>query len=404
MKDPASIESQHETEDELDKVLVAISVSVLAVIANRLGALDGASVADVYASMPKDIDEIERILRDGLKALTETTETVFERMAAGNDAWGAKFYEAAGVTQKQYAENMVLKEILDDGINSALFDARKMVNTSVIGIVDANDVFTPIRDAYVQEIGNAAAQMAAGEVSGQQAIADTVRKLSNSGLRVQYPNSYERKITDKAGHIIRTEWVTREKPLTRELYSAVRMNTMGTYRTTMMEMRNEMGEEYGANGVEVSAHALCAEDHLPYQGNQYPINEWNDIQRSLSRPIETGYGCHHTVYRVIYGVGKAYSDKELAELRRMSDGNVTFTGLSGKELTMSRYDASQYQRKLETTIRSNKVNAKLYDGAGLKADAKAYRAKARQHTAEYKRICEEVGLTPMMERTRAYML
>ena len=44
---------------------------------------------------------------------------------------------------------------------------------------------------------------------------------------------------------------------------------------------NNWPSRLGANGVEIDAHMLCAEDHLPYQGGQYSNEEFESIQNDL---------------------------------------------------------------------------------------------------------------------------
>lgn len=70
---------------------------------------------------------------------------------------------------------------------------------------------------------------------------------------------------------------------------------------------------------------------------------------------------------------------------------------------MSRYDASQYQRKVETQIRKMNENAYLLNEANAAKDAAAAKAAAKAYTAQYKRISSQAGLSTRMDRTRAYV-
>ena len=98
---------------------------------------------------------------------------------------------------------------------------------------------------------------------------------------------------------------------TRELYAAVSMNVMDGFRLTMQDIRDQQAQRFKADGIEVSAHGKCAEDHLPYQGRQYTKEEFERIQQRLRRPIGKGMNCRHMVTGVVLGVSSnAYTEEQ----------------------------------------------------------------------------------------------
>ena len=66
-----------------------------------------------------------------------------------------------------------------------------------------------------------------------------------------------------------TRAVQYESGHTRRVDTAVRMNVLDAMRRMNQRAMEEVGREFGADGVEIDAHMLCAEDHLPYQGQQF---------------------------------------------------------------------------------------------------------------------------------------
>ena len=52
---------------------------------------------------------------------------------------------------------------------------------------------------------------------------------------------------------------------------------------------------------EIDAHGLCAEDHLPYQGRQYSLRNYERLNSYLKRPIGT-CNCRHGISYIILGV------------------------------------------------------------------------------------------------------
>lgn len=373
---------QDEEQQELDDDGLAIELSVLLVIAARLKQV---SKSTTYAKarewMANDMPVIERYLEQGGDMLSKAAGGIIDRMADANDEWAAKFYERAGVEQRKHGDNPRLKEIVDAEKARNAKAAKSLCNTSVVGLVDSEGNFTPMREAYIKTIDKAITAMQTSEQTYTQAIGEAVETLSKSGLRVRYASGR-----------------------TMELYGAVRMNVMDGYRATMQELRTAQGDEYGADGVEVSAHSNCAKDHQDIQGRQFTKEAFERENRKLKREIGS-YNCRHTAYPVILGVStKKYTSKELDELKKRSNKKVKVTGLDGKERTMTSYEATQYQRLIERSVRKQRVSQRIAKDAGDKISEKAYRKEASRLMREYERISKEAGLGTQPERTRVFAL
>ena len=93
---------------------------------------------------------------------------------------------------------------------------------------------------YRDAVDVAITSVQAGVTDYNSAIRRTMKTAAQDGLRVKYPNS----------------------GLTRRLDSAVRQNVLDGVRAVNNDVLRQLGNEYGADGVEISAHALCATDHL----------------------------------------------------------------------------------------------------------------------------------------------
>lgn len=385
MADPASESQQRRVEASIDSALIAFELSVFEVVAERLGKLGNMSINDVYVSMPEDISRIRKALKDGTSSIQALIDKIMSDMARGNDEWASDYYRSQGIEQIEAADHPALKRTLDENTDALKRKVEALCRYSVFAIGDRR--WSPVEQGYKRVVSNIASEMVAGEISIDQAVKQAVKGMSNNGLRVMYQSG-----------------------ATRNLQSAVRMNIMDTYRSTMSEMREIQGKEFGADGVEVTAHALCAPDHQDYQGERYPYKPrsgykltWDEAQFMPPRPLVTGANCGHSVFPVILDVSSpAYTRKELDELKRMSNKQVEFTGLSGDKLKMSRYDASQYQRKVETSIRKMKENTYLLEKAGLKQFAKMERKTQRSLSSAYKTMSEEMGLTARMDNTRIF--
>ena len=201
--------------------------------------------------------------------------------------------------------------------------------------------------AYRSAIDAGIRAVSSGTTDYRTAIKRAMRQAATNGLRVIYPPK-----------------TPGGRPYTRRLDSAVRMNILDGVRSLNNAMLRQLGDEYGADGVEVSAHVLCAPDHIDVQGRQFSKKEFygpGGIESSLRRAFGT-CNCKHTIYPIILGISEpAYSDEQLAEINRLSTEEVTI-GEGENARTMTRYEWSQEQRRLETAIRQQKDLANASSG------------------------------------------
>lgn len=198
-----------------------------------------------------------------------------------------------------------------------------------------------------------------------------------------------------------------ESGLTRRLDSAVRMNITEGIRRLQSGSRLIMGEQFGADGIELSAHALCAPDHIEYQGLRYSAREtitvdgteylsYEEMNGGLRRQIGT-CNCKHYTFPVILGIGKpAFSSKELNSFKENSQKPIKIG-----DTEYSKYGCSQLMRKLETKMRYAKDKAILARSAG----DTVMEAKTKKQLAElqkkYREVSSKSGLAK--DYKRAYV-
>lgn len=188
--------------------------------------------------------------------------------------------------------------------------------------------------------------------------------------------------------------VTYASGLTRRLDSAVRMNVLEGVRQVNNGIREKAGEEFGADGVEVSAHALCARDHIDIQGRQFSKKEFEMRNEELRRHIST-CNCKHYTFPIILGISKpTYTDKELKQYKANSEKPVN---INGREMT--KYQATQAQRNMETAIRKQKDKYIFADTMGDTKMAEKIKNNINQLQSQYNSISQQAGLSPKMDRT-----
>lgn len=321
-----------------------------------------------------DLEAIEKEVARIMGMNQREVERLFEEVAEENIEFSNTYYKARDMdTLHGYKSRSALSSFVDAAKRQALDGTANISNTYMIGFKRGTQII-PLREYYISAIDRAITYAQTGVINYQSAIRSTVKEMARSGLR-------------------RLTW---ESGYSRRLDSSARMNILEGIRRLNGEMMEETGREFGADGVEISAHGLCAPDHRDIQGKQYSKEEFERLNRRLERPIGT-LNCQHFVTPIVLGVSKpVYSSKELAEINRRSSEHVEYKGQK-----MSRYEASQKQRKMETAIRYAKDERDAMMAAGDKLGATQARKKSAALSAEYKRFCEQVGLTPRPERTRS---
>ncbi len=232
--------------------------------------------------------------------------------------------------------------------------------------------------AYRALLDDAIQAVTTGLTDYQSAIRSALRVAGSQGLRITYPSG-----------------ATRRKVRSRRLDSAVRQNILDGARQLTGQVMYETGQEFGADGVELSAHPLCALDHLPYQGRQFSKAEFEALQRELERPIGQ-WNCRHIAFPVLLGISApAHDERELAAYRMNSEQLIEIG-----EARKTRYQWTQRQRQIETAVRAQKDLAMAAQAAGDGYLRREAQRRILELEAEYERISQAAGLEPRFERMR----
>ncbi|MDO4668956.1 MAG: hypothetical protein Q4A63_03975 [Butyricicoccus pullicaecorum] len=318
-----------------------------------------------------DMDAIKKQLARAVNGINTDIEHIFDEVENANVEYLNPLYEYRGKTKlvagAGYIHTLVKAvERRTKGIY------RNLSDTHAIGFrVDGKTI--PIRHTYINIIDRAIYLAQSGMVDYHTALRTVVNELSKSGLRrVDFESGY-----------------------TRRLDSQARMNILEGVRQVNAEILAQAGEEFGADGVEISAHALCAPDHINIQGKQFSKKHFDMLQSKLKRPIGT-LNCHHFATPIILGVSQpVYTADELLQLRKKSREKIEHEGK-----VFTRYEASQEQRKRETAIRYAKERRDALMASGDEMGAKAADKRAREMTRKYREFSAAAGLEPKPKRLR----
>lgn len=269
-------------------------------------------------------------------------------------------------------ENPMLVQILWAQLNVTLGEFANLSRTTISS------------EAYKSAVDKAISAAQSGVEDYNKAVRRALTEAAEAGIRTQ--------IGHTGAHELRVGYGGK---YTRRLDSAVRMNVLDGIRSLSNDVLWQLGEEFGADGVEISAHATCAEDHLPYQGRQYSLAAFEALQEKLDRPFGL-WNCRHSMHPILLGVSEpAYSEEELEDFKRRSTEKITIDGV-----TKTRYQWTQEQRKIETAVRRQKDVAICAKASG---DTKLRRRANDTINALYERyekISEQAGLSKSFVRLR----
>lgn len=319
-------------------------------------AADGYTQTDVAKGMSEITHDTEKLVK-GLLALPSPAE----KCADANDAWAEKVANYEG-----WLGDSSMRRIIDARTDE-LRRTWATIDQSILRM-ESKDGYKPFQSMLETLMSDAHRIVTeGGDIrKATRKVADTIAR--SGGIRIQ------------------------DNGRSYELYGWVRQRVWDTWHDTMQDYRDRLGRKVGMDAVEVSAHGLCAPDHQPFQGRIYTLDEFQTIQSSLQRPLGK-YNCRHIMTPCWNDSEPTYSRQDLAKMDRLSNETVRVDGRD-----MTRYEASQWQRSMERSVRKRKMAAQVCESVGDREGALSWRREARKASKTYREGCEAAGLRPFPER------
>lgn len=174
----------------------------------------------------------------------------------------------------------------------------------------------------------------------------------------------------------------------------MRRNIMGGLGLMQERISQQVHDDLGCDGWEITAHANSAPDHEPIQGKQYSDAAYTALNSALRRRIGT-LNCGHAAFPVILGVNSPqYTQAELEKFRADNEKGVTVDGVH-----YTGYQATQMQRSLERAIRAQKRKVMVDEAAGDGEKLAQDKTKLTLLHQRYKEFSKAAGLRTQYERT-----
>lgn len=367
-------------------------------VLNQLGDIPPSRAYDLAMILKYggDYDSIVKELAKVTELNEKDIEKMFKEVAKKNLVFAKQFYEYRNMKYIPYEKNIALQEQVRAISKITEETYRNLSNTlGFVRIKNGRKIFTPLAQAYQEVIDDSVIALIQGKDSFNSALRKSVKELSMSGIKT-------------------IEW---ESGYHRRLDSSVRMNLRGALRDFSINLQEQFGEEYGADGIEVSVHNNPAPDHEEVQGHQFSKEEFENLQETgvakdykdkvidIHRQLKNGattedyrpigqLNCYHYVYNIILGVSKPQYTQQ--QLDKINKDNKDGFKLDGKHYT--NYEGMQMQRKLETSIRRQQDRKIMAKATGVKEEEILANQKITQLTNKYFELSQKSGLPTKLDR------
>lgn len=370
-----------------DKRMEGINDHYIRLMAEHIRDIGKLTASDVdrleaMRRVSRDMDTVVKELAEAVNDPSIDLDKVFNRTVEDgitflNDVLGAGTIELEN--------NKGLQNLLKAQIQQTRGQLSNFSNTTVIS--------NPYRNAVDRAIN----AVQSGVEDYKTAIRSTVRQNAAEGLRVLQEEQDGGRRNGDASPLVRYA-----SGVTRRMDTAARQNVLDGVRQLSQQSMDLVGAQIGADGVEISAHILCATDHIDYQGRQFTNEEFEDIQKELDRPFGQ-WNCRHMWWPIFVGISEQSNSPEtLKYYKDFSNEQITITAANGREITRSRYEWTQEQRRLETAIRQQKDIRTAAEIVGDETLARQCDVNIRRYDDVYKQISSEVGLEQSRRRMAGY--
>lgn len=371
--------------EELAELFRALEITLLEEICSRLKAADElneVTVQDIQALRSHGIDlkSIEEAISKTAGISKQKLNSLLNDVVERNQKYYTEVIDLAHVTQPE----TLVDAATVDAIKRQTHDTFRNLTVSM-GFLVGNTMLKPAR-AYQWALDNAEMQVQSGAISYNQAIANAVRQLAESGIKV---------VDYESGH--------RD-----QIDVAARRAVMTGVNQICAKYTEQSAEYLDTPYFEVSAHAGARDkpgpspwsSHKDWQGKVYSIRA-GDIYPNIYKACGLGAvdglegaNCRHRRNVWVEGVSeRTYTDEQLEHID--DDLGCEF---DGKKYTA--YEATQMQRRVERQIIKQKRLVTAYKASEQTDEYRAAKIKLTRLNSKYNAFSEAAKLPLQWERTK----
>ena len=389
------------TEEQIEKILYRyvkrqdeFNMSVITLITDRLSHIadfDKLSTLDRLSVMTVDIRKINEEYAKYKKDQDQRIEDDFWELVFFLYGEALIYYEnQIALRQNQEivlaTQNLIAEaqESFNNLVNRPVFVLRDLQNPSRLRVYN-------LEQAYRTSVNEALTYSNLSDELRDIALKRTELQLFDSGVRYMRDNT-----SNDVDDAISAN-------------SAVRFNMLDNMRNLINRVQTIMGNQFGADGAELSAHIYPAPDHAPAQGHIFSNENIDKMQSAenfddingnsyigFERQIGT-WNCRHYFTKVkISKAQPTYTQEELDKI--LDDNERGYTAPNGRHYTL--YECTQIQRRYERNIRKAKEKYLLAKSINDKNMMYASRARVGSLTTQYKQFSRACDIPAKLERIR----
>lgn len=364
----------------------------------------GGVIKEIGELRPSDVHKIQQMYRYGsnvddiVNKLAKVSEKnieeiyeIFDIVARENYSYAEPFYKAKGKMYIPYEENESLqkyvksmaKQTVGEYVNLTQHTAFAVFDkgNNIAPLFEANNgkVATSLSETYTKVIDYAVTKVQTGVTDYNSAMRSALKALADSGIRtVDYATGYSRRLD-----------------------SAVRQNILWGIKECNQNTADMIGEEFGADGYEISCHSHPRPSHEDMGGKTFAIGKARTVNgvyypsfEEKAESLLREYGCLHFKFSVLLGVSEpAYTKEQLEALK--AEDKKTFE-FEGKQYT--KYEASQMMSTIESKVKKLKDRANIAASAGDEDLRQEVQYKINIFTNKYAQLSKASGLPTKMEK------
>ncbi|MBP1535222.1 MAG: phage minor capsid protein [Ruminococcus sp.] len=317
---------------------------------------------------------ITKIIQQEMGLTYKQVKTMYRRVMQLGYSRDEKLYKYKGIAQIPFEDNEGLQQLIS-AVAQQTCETMQNITQSLGFAVrqpDGRIGWSPIAQYYQQTMDGAMLDIASGAFDYNTVLKRIVNELTNSGLRtIDYATGHKNRVNVAARRALMT----------------------GMSQLTA-KVNEDNAEQLGTDHFEIEWHGGARPDH--WWGGMVVTRE--ELYSKCGLGAVTGLcgvNCYHDYYPFIPGISeRSYTDEELAKMNRRENTPVEY---GGKEYT--KYEATQRQRRLETTMRAQRERiALLKEGGADEQDIINARARYRLTSAEYAKFSKAMDIPQQRER------
>lgn len=364
----------------LEQIFDSLQMSIMADIVRMLVLAQELTPTSVYKigrlyKLGKSKSAIKSIVQNTLDLSNSEIKNIFSGVIESGYNEAESVFKEQGKEFIPYAENEPLQQFVRAVQAQTQGECKNI--TQSMGFAkrqpDGSLGFTPAADYYQETLDKAVTEIASGASDYNTVLEKTVTEMTNSGLRtVDYASGHSNRVTVAARRAVSTG-----------------------LNQVVGKINEENAEKLGTNYFEVSWHSGARPTHQVWQGRVYSKEELESVCGLGTVTGLCGANCYHSYSPFTPGITpRTYTDEQLDQMNAEENKPVEYNGK-----TYTKYEATQRQRRLETTMRAQRQKIKLLEEG--EADEQAIinaRARYVKTSDEYVNFSKSVGLSQQWDR------